>query len=339
MKKINLLVLILFLAVQTFAGDVSRKGTTGADQLLVPVGARSIATAGAFLANTTGVEAIYFNPAGVCLSQNSEVMFSYMTYIADINVSYFAAAANLGEIGTFGLSFKGFDFGEIPVTTNDAPDGTGATFSPAFYTVGLTYSKIVTDRVAIGVNAKLIHEGIMSTSANGAAFDFGVQYRFSPVLSLGVTLKNLGSNMSYSGQDLQQKTVVPGALPGTRLGSFMPVTEEFQLPSYFELSLAYDYEINEQNNILVGSTFRSNNAMEDQILLGLEYNFMNNFFLRSGYNMLVENQAQSIYGLNFGAGVKYDFQEGMNIAIDYAFRDVKDFPTANHIFTVKLGFR
>lgn len=339
MKKMILMLLISFCFGNALAGDVSRKGTTGADQLLIPVGARSIATGGAFIANTIGVEAIYYNPAGLAYSGKSEAMFSLMSYIADINVSYFAAGANLGELGSFALSYKGIDFGDIPVTTNNAPDGTGATYSPAFYTVGLTYSKIITDRVTIGVNAKLIHEGIMNTSANGFALDFGVQYRFPGNLSMGVTVKNIGSNMSYTGQDLQQKTSIPGAQPGTKLGSYTPVTEEFQIPSYFVLSAAYKYDINEQNNVLLGTSFRSNNSMEDQIVFGLEYGFMNNFFLRGGYDMLVENQSQSIFGFSLGAGVNYSFVDGVDLQFDYAFRDVKEFPTSNHIFTVKLGFQ
>jgi len=339
MKKMILLLLISFCFGNALAGDVSRKGTTGAEQLLIPVGARSIATGGAFIANTVGVEAIYYNPAGLAYSNKSEAMFSYMSYIADINVTYFVGAAQLGEIGSVALSYKGFDFGDIPVTTNEAPDGTGSFYSPSFYTIGLTYSKIITDRVSIGVNAKLIHEGIMNTSANGFALDFGVQYRFPGNLSMGVAVKNIGSNMQYTGQDLQQKANIPGTLPGTKKGSFTPITEEFQIPSYFVLSAAYQYNINEQNSILVGTAFRSNNSFEDQMMFGLEYGFMNNFFLRGGYDMLVENQSDAIYGLSLGAGVSYSFMDGLDMQFDYAFRDVKEFPTQNHIFTVKLGFQ
>ncbi len=336
MKK---LLIILFITVSIgnlLAGDVSRKGTTGAEQLLIPVGARSIATGGAFLSNTTGVEAIYYNPAGLAVSGKSEAMFSYMSYIADLNVTYLAAGANLGELGSVGFSFKTIDFGEIPVTTNEAPDGTGASYSPSFFVGGLTYSKVITDRVAAGVNLKLVHEGIQSTSADGFAMDFGVQYRFPQNLSLGVSVKNIGSNMSYSGQDLQIKTNVPNTNPGTRLGSYFAVTEEFQIPSYFELSLAYDYSVDETNNILVGTAFRQNNASEDQLQLGLEYSFMNRFYARGGYDFRLENTSESIYGFTVGAGINYPLVEGVGILFDYAYRDVKDFPTSNHIFTLRL---
>jgi hypothetical protein len=56
-----LCVALMLAATVAYGGDESRKGTTGADQLLIPVGARSIATGGAFLAATKGVEAIYYS--------------------------------------------------------------------------------------------------------------------------------------------------------------------------------------------------------------------------------------------------------------------------------------
>ncbi|MCE1190052.1 MAG: PorV/PorQ family protein [Ignavibacteria bacterium] len=335
MKKI--LILLVTIATLAFAGDVSRKGTTGAEQLLIPVGARSIATAGAFLSNVTGVEAIYYNPAGLDVAKRTEAIFSFMSYIADINVSYFAAGTHLGDFGSVALSYKGFDFGDIPVTTNDAPDGTGATYTPGFFTMGLTYSKIITDRVTAGVTINMIHEGIMNTSANGVAADFGVQYRFPEHLSLGVAVKNIGSNMRYSGQDLQQKTSVPNANINSKLASFEAVTEDFEIPSYFEMSVAYDMNLDEDNGVLVGSTFRNNNSMEDQLKVGLEYGFKKMFFVRAGYDMLTTNNSESIYGLCLGAGFQYTLSEGMQISLDYAYRQVKNFPKDNHVFTLKLG--
>jgi opacity protein-like surface antigen len=338
MKKILLIILTLLLALPVFAGDDARKGTTGADQLLVPVGARGIATGGAFVAALNGLESIYYNPAGLDLSQRTEAMFSYMNYIADINVSYIAVGTTLGDFGSIGLSFKTFDFGDIPVTTNEFPDGTGKNYSPVFLIAGLTYSKVLTDRISVGTNLKFITETIENTSANGFAIDVGVQYKFSPQFMMGAALKNVGTNMAYSGQDLRQRTGVPGSNLGGPSGTYEVVTEPFQIPSYFELSVAYNYDINEQNALMLGSTFTANNSLEDKFHFGLEYGFMNSFFVRGGYNFLAENQADAIFGFTAGAGVNYDFGSGIGVSFDYAYRDVQEFPTSNHIFTVKMFF-
>lgn len=330
---------IAVMAGAALGGDISRKGTTGADQLLIPVGARSIATGGAFLSNTHGVEAIYYNPAGLSGLPRTEAMFSYMSYIADINISYFALGFHPGDFGSFGLSFKSFAFDDIPVTTVDNPDGTGATYTPSIFNLGLTYAKTITDQVSAGFTAKLIHEGFFSTVANGFALDFGVQYRFDNQLSLGVAVKNLGGNMKFSGQDLQVRTSVPDALPGTQgNGVFEPVVEPFQVPSYFELSTAYEFKQNGSSNsaLLVGATYRNNNSLEDLLMAGAELKAAKNFFLRGGYDYAVQNNSDAQYDWTLGAGLEYEM-ETFKINVDYAYRNVQDF-NANNVFTVRLAF-
>ena len=46
MKKFFTIILLSIFAASLYAGDVARKGTTGAEQLLIPVGARGLATGG-----------------------------------------------------------------------------------------------------------------------------------------------------------------------------------------------------------------------------------------------------------------------------------------------------
>jgi len=337
MKKYLIILALFVVSTAVFAGDEARKGTTGADQLLVPVGARGIATGGALLSSLTGLESVYYNPAGLDRTGTTELMFNYMQYLADINVSYFAVSTSFGEFGSAALSFKTFDFGDIPVTTNDFPDGTGETYSPTYLTVGLTYSKVLTDRISVGTNIKFISETIENTTATGLAMDVGVQYKFNKAVSIAAVVKNIGTNMSYSGEDLRTRTTVPNSALGSTSAVYEVVAESFQIPSYFELSASYDLFFNEQNSLLLGTTYTANNALEDQINFGAEYNFLNTFYVRGGYNMLTENTKQNTFGFTAGAGIDYQVSDGLNIVFDYAFRDVKEFPTSNHIFTVKLS--
>ncbi len=337
MKKIIFMLSILVLSSSLYAGDIARKGTTGAEQLLIPVGARGIALSGSMLSNVTGLEAIYYNPAGLDISNQTEVMFNFMSYIADINVSYFAASTKVGDFGSIGLSFKSMDFGDIPITTNNFPDGTGRDYSPSYMVAALTYSKTISDRISIGTNFKLVSEKIVNSSANGLALDFGVQYRFNDRLSLGASLKNIGTNMAYSGPDLQGKTGIPDADIGTQGGVYQITTESFQIPSYFEMSLAYAYNLNEQNSLMFGGAYTANNSMEDLATVGMEYGFMNTLYLRGGYNVLMENMDDYIYGFTVGAGINYKIAADIGFVLDYAFRQVQEFPEPNHVFTVKMA--
>ncbi|NOX64434.1 MAG: PorV/PorQ family protein [Chlorobi bacterium] len=337
MKKLLTVFIILIFSVTVFAGDAARKGTAGAEQLLIPVGARSIATVGAFNSHFTGVESIYYNPGGLDRMKGTEAMFNMMQYIADINISYFAIATKLG-IGSIGLTYKGIDFGDIPVTTNQNPDGTGQTFSPNYFVLGFTYSTMITDRVSAGASLSLINETIMNTGASGFAIDFGVQYRFAPNFSLGVSVKNIGGNMRYTGEDLKVKTEVPSSALGSGLGVYEVDTESFQIPSYFDLSMGYTFEFTEENRLSIAGVFRNNNTIENELKLGLEFQFLNVLSLRGGYNFLTENSSTAIYNWAVGAGINFNIADSFDLMFDYAYRNVEDFPADNHVFTLILGF-
>ncbi|MCK4641726.1 MAG: hypothetical protein KAU06_10340, partial [Candidatus Marinimicrobia bacterium] len=105
MKKIfpvimNFLIvtMILFIVVtDAEAGSARRRGTSGAQELLIPVGSVGTALGGSFTAVISGIEAAYWNPAGVAnIEGTGEAMISHMTYIAGIDVSYAAVMVKAG---------------------------------------------------------------------------------------------------------------------------------------------------------------------------------------------------------------------------------------------------
>ena len=55
-------------------------------------------------------------------------MFTHLSWIADIGITYAAVASNFGGKNMFGISLKSLNFGDIDVTTADLPDGTGETY-------------------------------------------------------------------------------------------------------------------------------------------------------------------------------------------------------------------
>jgi hypothetical protein len=116
----------------------------------------------------------------------TEAMFSYVNYLADINISYFAVGTSLGDVGSIGFDLKTFDFGDIPVTTETFPDGTGETYSPSFLHLVYIF-KSLTDRISIGTNLKLITE--YSNTSKGFAL-MPVFMRFSEALMIGA-VKNI----------------------------------------------------------------------------------------------------------------------------------------------------
>ncbi len=326
-----------------FAGNTNRTGTAGAQELLIPVGASGVALGGSNVALAVGTDAIYWNPAGLSrTTYGTEAFFSHMSYIADIGVDYGAVGVNFAGIGTFAASFKSIAFGNIPVTTADNPDGTGQTYSPTFVTVGLSYSRILSDRISVGANFNLVNETIMSTSATGFAIDAGVQYDglIVPELSLGVAIKNLGPNMTYAGSNLLQQGTVGNGLRGTQW--YAVEAASFELPSQMEVALAYDKKLGTMNDVTIYGDFENNNYSSDLWKVGAQYAFNNMLFVRAGYNYAPNatkdqtGQTSQIFDWTLGAGLNYNLG-GINFTFDYAFQHVL-LLTSNNVFTVKLGF-
>ena len=94
------LLLVAVTASIASAGAGNRVGTSGASELLIPVGTRDIGMGGATAATSSGIDALFWNPASVANMNNSVGLYvSHMSYIADIGVDYGAVAANFEGSG------------------------------------------------------------------------------------------------------------------------------------------------------------------------------------------------------------------------------------------------
>lgn len=342
-KYLNILVIIiLFTFVNSmFAGPKNKYGLSAARELLIPVGSVSTALGGSNLASVSGVDALYWNPSGLSSlnGKMAEVLFSNQIYIADIHVNYFAGAYKIPNIGTLALSIKALDFGDIPVTTANNPEGTGETYSPTYLTGGLSYARAMTDRISFGATAKVIYNKISRETSTGFAFDFGLNYNvIGSGLRFGVALKNLGPSMTFSGPDLEQFFQPPGTPAGTPQEPRSISLADFELPTALSLGISYDFKLDQRNNIMANGTFQNNSFSTDDFNLGLEYNFNKLVYLRGGYQLSSDNSDDKTFtGATFGAGLRYNAGTNFNIGFDYAYRVANRFDD-NQFFTINLGF-
>jgi hypothetical protein len=343
MTKIYKLFLSLFLllgiSIVTFASGGNRTGTGGAAQLNIPVGARSIAMGGANIASAFGIEALYWNPAGVAkLDKSVGVTFSHMSYIADIGVEYGAVAANIEGFGVLSFSVKSLTMDDILITTTQDPDGTGATFAPQMLVAGVSFSKLLTDNIAVGVTANYISETLGQVDATGMAFTIGVSYdNLASVngLSFAVAIKNLGAEMQYDGAGLLIEADVDDYNRPPQY--YQATSAPYEIPSQFEIGFAYSPSIDDFNGLQLSTSFQNNNFSGDEYKLGAEYAYDNMFFVRGGYSFAPDVETEDyLYGVTAGAGFKYEL-DGIDLMVDYAFRDVQYFD-ANHVFQISFGF-
>jgi len=356
MNKLKLLKLIAIVTATltsiAFASGGDRVGTAGSTQLLIPVGARGIAMGQTTITDASGIDAIFWNPANLSRDNGNSVTFSHMNYIADIGVEYGAIGVNVGRMGSLALSIKSLSVGNIPVTTVNNPDGTGQTFKPEFVTTGLTYSILLSDRIAIGVTGNVNYEQLGEVSKTNISFNTGISYsNLANIdgLSIGIVIKNLGFKSSFTGTGLnvaaQNGVYVydPTGQTTTLLRSgqqfYQIQAASEDLPTTLELGVGYHYAIDGDNSIQVNGVFQNSNYFYDEYRIGLEYAFENMIFLRGGYIITPElsDKDAKESTLTAGFGIKLGLSNNLNLLVDYSYQKRVLF-NDTHTFGVTFAF-
>lgn len=341
MRALLVLTLAAAAAGTASAGSEERKGTNGSHELALPVGGRGVALGGAVVSDASGVEAIFWNPAGLATMERTEAMFSNTQYFADMKLNYAAVGTNLGNFGAIGFNAKVLSIGEVFVTTEDAPEGTGEVLEPTFTVLGLTWARQFTDRVNFGATVNYVNESIQSVSASGVAFDFGVQYVTGwRGLRFGMAMKNFGTSMEYDGANFEYAVQVPGTDPTSSNQTVRSSSSAFEMPSYFNLSAAYDLMSSADMKLTGLAAFQNNNFEGDNVRTGVEWGYKQTFALRGSWYGTFGNtfdatgetegiefdSGDDLYsGVALGAGANVRFGETGRLGIDVAWRPVRDY--------------
>ena len=311
-------------ASAALAGSPERVGTGGALELRLPVGARSIALSESDLGSVGGAEALYYNPAGIVdTDSRTEVTFTHTDYIADTQINYVAVTQATGPFGSLGLSAKVFSVGDIPYTTETAPDGTGEVFSPTFSSLGFTYARKMTDRVNFGATVSYNAERIMQETAAGVSFNFGFQYDTDfRGLKLGLAMRNVGPNMEFRGSDFERLQRLNSDDPQAASRSLGLSAAEFELPTTFQYGLSCPVALGPENSLMIHGLYMSNSFAVDEGRVGAEYAYRKIATLRAGYKITTNDE--DLFGFSYGLGVRLAVG-GSNLWVDYAGQTVNDF--------------
>ena len=313
------------LLAQTTRGSLgesgSRAGTAGASELLVPMTARTTALGGATaagMADMGGVEALYANPAGLSLNSGTAAMFSRVEYVADIGVNYLALGQSIGANSNIALTISSWDFGDLPTTTEASPENSNVTFDASYVTAGLSFARQLTDRIAAGVTVKIVSEKIADANASTVAWDAGMTYVVGESgLRLGVSLKNIGTELQFSGNGLIRQVNLPNQEPTANANTLMFEAEGVQLPTLLNFGAAYTTNLGASSAFTFLGNFRSNSFDQDQYSFALEYGFQELFYLRGGY-VADEGLEESFFkGASYGAGLNLGLGGTAKLRVDY----------------------
>ena len=336
----------LLVLVSLALSQGARNGTEGGSQLLIHQGARYLSGGGA-AATVNGLESAYWNPAGLSKTEGATAMFSNRSYIAGMSTNYFGGAFNFGGLGTFGITGRTLDIGDINVTDVFNPDGTGEILSPSYFVVGLTYSKRLSDRTGMGLSVNYLSEGFGRVSASGMTIDVGVQYESLleiEGLDVGVALRNFGSPIRYGGSALWRNAVASGS--NRQTDWYKVEAGQFDMPFIMDISAAYGIA-----GINLGVTYEVNHFSQDHIKLMAEYQYEDIAAVRVGYLMDVEETKDDLETVDidesgtlenifakpsFGATLNLQKFVGLNLSIDYAMFLTEYFDD-NHVIALRFG--
>jgi hypothetical protein len=355
-RKIYITLVAASLTVSAFAGNKDRSGQAGATELLINPWAASTGVFGLNVANVKGMEAMKNNIAGLSYVDGTEIGFSYGAYLrgSQVNISNLGFAQKLGDIGVIGINLQSMGFGEIDVTSFDLPDGGAGTFKPQFFNIQLGYAKSFSRAIHAGIGVTYVSEAISNIRASGACFEAGVQYVTGERdnFHFGVTLRNVGTNMRYSGEGFAINSEAPE--DETYVMNRETPADKFEMPTYLSIGASYDFFLDEKrlqnendqpkHRLTAMLAFTSNSFNNDYIGAGLEYGFREQFMLRAGYRYekdiaSVENSTTFYTGISAGATVnkKLGSKPGSpNLAIDYSFRPTRRPDNGVHMVSLRF---
>jgi hypothetical protein len=337
-KRILIMIVLSVLLQPLLAQQVTKTGTTAAKFLSIGIGPRANAMGSAYSAVADDASAMYWNPSGIAHISEYQTIFTYTKMFADINVNYLGAVIPAGDIGVFGLSVTSLNVGEMEVTTEYYPEGTGERFSAASYAFGLTYAKYITQDFAVGVTLKYIREGIYNSSAEGFGIDVGTVFT-TPFygVKFASSISNYGSKLQMSGDDLLiRHDPDPNRAGNNQTIDANYTTDQFELPLRLQVGLSRDFVILNEHRLTLAVDAIHPNDNNQWVNVGGEISLFDNLLsIRGGYKGLFLDDTQE--GLTLGAGIHYGGLGVIKISVDYSYQQMK-YLNHLHSFGVVLSF-
>lgn len=298
---------LLLMGLAALFGNVSVAATDGgrtaADFLRIGIGARSAGMAGAYSAVSRGAEASYWNPAGLAGLEGGEIVLGHFSWYQDLNLEHGSAAFSLNDRTSMGLSIAYLNYGTVAGYDVDGnPTGDLAAYD---WSGALSVGAMVTDQISVGITGKYINQRLDEVTGSAFAADLGVRLQTSH-FAVAVVARNIGSDMTFESTREKLPTEVSVGIAAA------PFTER----------LLASLEV--EKKIYSAPVVRQ----------GIEVNFNHEYFLRTGYDVLTQNDGDGLQaGLSFGAGIHLS-----QFAFDYAYT-LQDKYGSDDIHRFSLGLR
>ena len=366
MKKILAIGIGAALITQAaFAGNADRKGESGAVELNMISYARSAGFWNLDGASIKGLEAERLNPAGVAYTRKTEIIVAYSSWLTGSGIDIVQGGFSTRfKSNAVALSIQSLNFGSIDKTTTIQPEGGIGVFKPTFINIGATYAKnfslgsnkVMGDNVITGgLTIRFIDEIVENISAAGVGFDLGLQYTTGKKenIHFGVSLRNVGTPMKFSGDGLSYSGIDPGKTYATSKDG---KTHKFELPTQLNMSAAYDLYFGrkvelepkkyvQHYRVTFLGQYSANSFGNDNYGLGAEFSLRELFMLRAAYRFesgLYSSTTSVTASNGFAGGLSFNIPfkkdgTGSSIGVDYGIRMTSS--SVNFMHTHTVGIR
>ncbi|MCD7973961.1 MAG: type IX secretion system outer membrane channel protein PorV [Candidatus Azobacteroides sp.] len=332
-----------FIAFSQDIKNQFRPIVTGAPSLTIAPDARGGGMGDLGVATTPDINSQYWNPAKYAfMYDKAGVSLSYTPWLRklvnDINLAYLAGFWKLGSDDQHAMSasLRYFSLGEVIVTQGQ--DDQGYSISPYEMAIDLGYSIKLSETFAGGVALRYIHSDMSwsedenNSSAWAIAADVAGYYNNyvmigsnESLFSFGFNISNIGSKLSYDSGNTSSFLPTNMGLgfsllyPVSDFNTFSVSLDLNKLlvptpPGYSDMTDEEKVEaaLEYQNMSPIKGIFKSftdapggfkEELEEIMWSLGVEYSYMDQFFLRGGYFHESENKGNRKY-FSLGAGFK-----------------------------------
>ena len=302
------IVLMLLLCIPGLArAQYERPGSTAAQFLMIGTSARAAGMGEAYIAVAEGAESAHYNAANLGYLDGTDIVFNHTQWFAGINHEYVAVAHTLSPgIGTFALSVTALTTDEMSVRTPLQPEGTGETFYSSNTRFGLSYARMLTDRVSFGGTVHYVNMDLFADYAQSAlAVDIATSYQSGfRGFRFGMKIANLGSEVKF-------------------------INESYPLPTNFTFGATIDAVQQDMHRISVSGSAIKPNDSRPLGNVGAEYSFNDLLALRGGYFI-----NHGVATFSFGGGLHLALS-ALDFRFDYGYSAFGELGTA-HRFAVGL---
>lgn len=319
-SAIAALLLLAALAGTARAAD-SNVGTSGANFMKIGQGsARAMALGGGYVALAEGADAMAWNPAGLAVTQQRELGFSYLRYIQGVDSPLYLGYAHPMGRTTWGanLSYISVDSFDVRDTNGVPQPGSEVGVRDGAASIGIARS-FWYEKLFLGSSLRVVHEDIAGSVKDTVVGDVGAILKPNPTLSLGFALQNFGAGTANVAR------ITRGGA-GVRLGDFVTVG--------IELSKASDNAA----RVGVGGEFQLPEEYLDVGQLSFRLGYRSSDSLgQSDDSTLKSLRLDRASNLSFGFGMYTSQAFGYGVSLDYAFVPYGALGTVDQI-SVKLKF-